>query len=209
MFLKELPSFWKTQKIPRLCYNCGYIKLKLIGMMGRVWKWKQGRSYYDNNMNISHCFFSRSLTYYGDGGVIYVNDGSYSMNFNYSMFYYCSQNGEAIYISSSISCLRMLCANRCSASQFHFAYLNASMMNQVQYISVWNCSHTTSGDFSIYLSSGSQMVEDTNSSMNNAIWGSGIVFESPSFFTCSHCTFSNNKVSGYICIRFYSTSGTI
>jgi len=32
----------------------------------------QGRSYVDKNINISLCFFERSLTYSGDGGVTYV-----------------------------------------------------------------------------------------------------------------------------------------
>jgi len=45
--------------------------------------------------------------------------------------------------------------------------------------------------------------------MNNAEMISGIGIYSPSSFTSSHCTFSNNKVSTYICIMFYSNSGTI
>ena len=45
--------------------------------------------------------------------------------------------------------------------------------------------------------------------MNNVIQGSGIWINSPSSFTSSQCTFSNNKVSEGICIYFYSTSGTV
>ena len=76
----------------------------------------QGRSYVDKNINISNCFFSRSSSYSGDGGVIYVNVGSYSMNVNYSMFYncVCSSHGGVIYFDSSNSYLRMICANSCS-----------------------------------------------------------------------------------------------
>jgi len=172
----------------------------------------QGRSYVDKNINISNCFFSRSSSYSGDGGVIYVSASSCSMNVIYSMFYncVCSSHGGAIFFSSSNSCLRMICANSCSASSwYHFAYLIASQVNQVMYLSVSNCSHTTSGTSSILIEAGDQRVDNTNSSMNNAYQVSGIYISSPSSFTSSHCTFSNNKVSHSICIHFFSTSGTI
>jgi len=45
--------------------------------------------------------------------------------------------------------------------------------------------------------------------MNNGRECSAIGISSPSTFTSSHCTFSNNKVYRYRCITFYSTSGTI
>ena len=168
----------------------------------------QGRSYFDKNINISNCFFSRSMVYSGDGGVIYVTASSYSMNINYSMFYNCiANNGGAIYFSSTNSYLMMICSNRCSASTRQFALLSASQVNQVEYLSISNCSHTTAGDYSIQLSSGNQRVDNTNSSMNNAYRHSGIIIYSPSSFTSLHCTFSNNKVSHSNCIWFYS--GTI
>jgi len=113
----------------------------------------QGRSYVDKNINISNCFFSRSSSYSGDGG---VTASSCSMNINYSMFYncVCSGDGGAIYFSSSNSYLRMICANSCSVYNFHFAYLYASQVNQMEYLSVSNCSHTTSGYYSTWLQSG-------------------------------------------------------
>jgi len=48
-----------------------------------------------------------------------------------------------------------------------------------------NCSilQSTSGSYSIYLSSGYQRFENTNSSMNNAYQVSGILIYSPSSFT--------------------------
>jgi len=133
------------------------------------------------------------------------------MNINYSMFYncVCSGDGGAIYFSSSNSYLRMICANSCSGSHYHFAYLYASQVNQVEYLSVSNCSHTTSGSYSILIVYGDQRTDNTNSSMNNVEDNSGICIYSPSSFTSSHCTFSNNKVSDWICIHFYSSSGTI
>jgi len=171
----------------------------------------QGRSYLDKNINISNCIFSRSSQYSGSGGVIFVSGGSFIMNLNYSMFNncVCSQYGGAIYFSSTFSSIRMICANSCSANWPHFSWLQASQVNQVEYLSVSNCSHTTSGYYPIYLYTGDQRVDNTNSSMNNAIQGSSILIESPSSFTSSHNTFSNNKVADSICLRFSSFSITI
>ena len=170
----------------------------------------QGRSYVDKNINISLCFFSRYSSYSGSGGVIYVFGVSYSMNVNNSMFYNClANNGGAIYFESTNACLRMICSNSCSASWSHFSYLVASQLNQLEYLSVSNCSHSTSGYYSIRLYTGNQIVDNTNSSMNNALQTSGIYISSPSSLSSSHCTFSNNKVSHSICIEFSSTSGTI
>jgi len=217
--LKEVAKFLKNPKnypiVPLLSFRLNDEKIICnVGLGCESESIGQGRSYVDKNINISLCFFSRSLSYSGDGGVIYVNGGSYSMNVNYSMFYYCvcSNYGGAIYFSSPNSYLRMICANSCScgaSSRYHFAYLSASPVNQVEYLSVSNCSHTTSGYLSIHLESGYQRVDNTNSSMNNAERVSGIGIIYPSSFTSSHCTFSNNKVSDSICMLFYSTSGII
>jgi len=166
----------------------------------------QRRSYVNVSIDISNCFFKRSSSFSGMGGVICVSVSSCSMNVNYWMFHncVCSSFGGAIYFSSSNSYLRMICANSCSASSwYHFAILSASQVNQVEYLSVSNCSHATSGYNSIYLSSGDQRADNTNSSMNNAIGYSGISISSPSSFTSSHFTFSNNNVSYGICIGFY------
>jgi len=94
------------------------------------------------------------------------------MNVNYSMLYncVCSNHGGAIWTSSS-SYLKMICANKCScgaSSGGHFSYLGASQMNQVEFLSVSNCSHTTSGYYPIRLYYGNQRIDNTNCSMNNA-----------------------------------------
>ena len=171
----------------------------------------QGRSDVDKNIDISNCFFSRSSSYSGSGGVIYVNGGSYSMNVNYSMFYncVCSSHGGAIYFYSSNSCLRMICANSCSASERFFATLRALEGNHVDYLSVSNCSRNTSGGYPILFFAGNQGVDNTNSSMNNAYQNSGISINYPSSFNSSHCTFSNNMALNSMCISFESDSGTI
>jgi len=171
----------------------------------------QGRSYYNVSIDISHCFFSRTSQFSGDGGVICVDVGSLSMNMNYSMFCSCfASSYGAINFRSSNSCLKMICANKCNASNnYHFAYFRTSQINHVEYLSVSNCSYSTYQYWSTYLQYGDQKFVNTNSSMNNAYQGSGICFFSPSSFTNTYCTFSNNKVSFGVCINFYSTSGTI
>jgi len=214
--IKTITGFWKkaiiTPNVPQFCLNENDI-IWGVGLGCVKELMDQGQSYSQMNINISYCSFSRYSSYSGDGGVIHLY-GSYSMNANYTMFYncVCSQSGGAIHLSSSNSFLRMICAYRCSCgAEFlnHFAYLKASQMNNVDYLSVAYCSHTTSGYYPINLYTGNQSFSNTNSSMNNAIAISGINVNYPSSFTSSHCTFSNNKVSENRCIHFYSTSGTI
>jgi len=170
----------------------------------------QGRSYVDRSINISNCFFTRYLTYSGWGGIINVYVSSCSMNINFSIFYdcVCSMGGGAICFISSYSCLRMRWANSCSAASYHFSWIQAPQMNHVEFLSVSNCSHTTSGYYSIELAYGDQRVDNTNSSMNNAIEGSCIRIYNYSSFESSYCTFSNNKVNHSICIYIRSSSGT-
>ena len=115
---------------------------------------EQGRSYMDKSIQISNCFFSRSSLFSGLGGVIFMDGGSYSMNINYSMFNncICSDSGGAIFFFSPISNIRMICANRCTCGQlYHFAYLYSVQVNQVEYLSVSNCSYSRSGFFAFAL----------------------------------------------------------
>jgi len=171
-----------------------------------------GRSYFNNSINISLCFFSRSLTFTGNGGVVFVSGGSYSMNINNSMFYNCSCRGDggAIFFYSFNSNLRMICVYRCSASHmYHSAYIQASQVNFAEYLSLSSCSFDTAGDYSLRLYYGNQNVNNINNSLNKANMVSGILIASPSSFTSTHCTFSNNKVSDCNCIYFYSESGAI
>jgi len=85
----------------------------------------QGRSFYQKNIYISHCFFSRSIVYTGNGGIIYVDSGAYSMDVIYSMFFNCasSSKGGAIYFRSSNSSLRMICADCCYGGDYEKTYL--------------------------------------------------------------------------------------
>ena len=173
----------------------------------------QGRSYYQVSVEISQCFFSRTLPVNGHGGIIKVFEGSMSMSVSDSMFYSCSSYywGGAIFFSSSNnSILKRICALKCYASAYqHFAYLFSSQINQVEYLSLASCSNTTSGYRSVSILSGKQRVNYSNFSMNNAIKHSTITFDHPDSLSSSFCTFSNNNVSENICIYFFICSGSL
>jgi len=148
-----------------------------------------GRSYADESINVSYCFFLRSTIFSGDGGVIFTSGGSYNLRVFNTMFYncVCSNYGGAIYFCSSNSILFYNCGNRCScgvSSNYHFAYIS-SQENNVDYLSVANCSHSTNGYYTFRFVSGKQRVDHTNSSMNKAFLGSGICIDSPISFTSS------------------------
>jgi len=214
--VNTMAKFWGGEKYPSIdpllsfWLNDNDIIIIGLGLGCKNESIDQGRSYMDSNINISECFFLRYSQYSGNGGVIYVSVSSFSMNVNYTRFYNClSNNGGAIYFHSQDLCICMTCAYRCSASYYHFAYLRASLLNQIEYLSVSKCSHTTSGYYSVFIMSGNQRINNINSSMNNAIQISGIDIESPSSLTSSLCTFSHNKVSDSRCIYIYYSSGII
>jgi len=167
-----------------------------------------GRSYSNVNLEISDCFFRRLTQYSGNGGVIYIVGASYSMSLSYIMFYNCQSNyGGAIFFNSSNSVMKMICANRCSALSYHFAFLYASELNQVEYQSISACSYESIGFYSIYVYKGNQTVDNTNSSMNTAERMSAIGIIYPSSFKSTFCTFSNNNATDRTCLWFYYYSG--
>jgi len=174
----------------------------------------QARIHFEDSFEINFCFFKRLTQYSANGGVIFIDGGSYSMNLTNSMFYNCSSssNGGAIYFNSSYSNLRMICANRCSCGASKvgsFADLRASQVNQLEFLSLSICSPAISGYDSVFLNNGDQRVDNTNSSMNSAIQGSGIYINNPSSFSGEYCTFSNNTARDGVCIDIYTATGTI
>jgi len=171
----------------------------------------QGRSYLNNNIEVFGCSFFRSSMFSGDGGIIYVLGDSFSMNVSQSVFFGCiSYNkGGAIYFNSLNSAMNLLCAQRCSASQYHFAYLRAKLKNHIEYLSISNCSYVTSGYYSLWLQDGEQRMGLTNFSLNNANQVAGIYVYSSKSFISSYCTISKNQAYEGICILFWYDSGKI
>jgi len=185
------------------------IKIFILGCINE--KESQGRSYYQEDIKISDCFFLRFVEYSGNGGIICVSGESFSMNVSFTLFFncLCSLDGGAIWFSSTNSDIKMSCANRCSSSRGMFAYFNSSKNNSIEYLSVSLCSYSSSGRYPIWIELGNQKTTNTNSSMNKAYRGSGFLFKSPSSFSCSHCSFSNNIVSNSVCINFQKHTGTM
>ena len=174
---------------------------------------EKGRSFENSNIEITICFFFRSLTFSGTGGVIYVVHGALSMKISLSMFYQCrcTLDGGAVFFVSANSQLRMVCANRCycgSSYKYHFAYLCSSFENTIEYLSVSFCTYNTRAWSPIWLDSGIQKFDNTNSSMNKNDIFSGSFFISSSSFISTHCTFSNNNANSNG-IWFFSHYGSI
>jgi len=172
-----------------------------------------GRSYVNENISISNCYFSRVSQLSGSGGVIFVTDEgfprskSYTLSISYSMFFNCSCSGSggSIYFYSLKSEIIMICANRCSCNYGYvglFAYFGVSLNNTVEYLSVSKSVLVDGANCPIYLNYGYQRIQNINSSMNNANGFSGIGVIDPLSFLGTHCTFSNNFASKYSCIGF-------
>jgi len=176
----------------------------------------QGRSYFQKSVDISECMFIRLARFEkGAGGVIYIYEGSYSLKIIYSVFYNCScsSDGGAIFSYKSKNAdLRMICANRCFALYYCFAYINSQKINNGEYLSISACSITKSNvtpieRYPICFLSGNQNANNVNSSMNTDNTCSGISFMQSLSFSCSHCTFSNNKAYLCNCIELDSADG--
>ena len=103
----------------------------------------------------------------------------------------------------------MICSHRCKSSYRHFAYLYTSGINHVGFLSISSCSHLSNGFHSFSMDYGDQTIVNSNSSLNIAQGCSGIVTETPNSFLCKFCSFSNNRVSGSICICLSRSSGEI
>jgi len=169
-----------------------------------------GRSYAEESINISMCFFSRLNCYQDYGGVIYVNCPSQSMNVSNSMFYNCSSvnQGGAIWFSSTNSILKMLCVHGCSSQRYLFSMILCVNINEIDFLSVSSCS-LSSGLITMWLECGNQKMGNSNNSMNYVHEYSGVIINSPNSFASNYCTFSNNHVEHYICIYFYRNTGTM
>jgi len=171
----------------------------------------QGRAFYNCNVSIINCFFSRISTLSGSGGVIYISGGTYTLIVSESMFYgcSCSDEGGALYFSSFNAFLNKICANNCSVTTYyHFAYIHSTKTIYVDYLSVSLCSYKYIGYYPIYLRGGKQDFQISNSSLNSVDQVSGVCFSQTSSFNSSFCTISNNNAK-WLCIWFYYSTGKV
>jgi len=161
------------------------------------------RSYYQQDIKVSYCVFSRSSMLDDDGGIIFVNHNSLSMDVSYTTFYNCTAiNGGAISFSSGEdSILKAICAFQCSAlNNYHFGEIKSDSTNQLVFVSITSCSSSTKGFETIRFSWGDQIISDSNFSMNSAKKTAAFNSNTQDSAQASHCTFSNNNVSDDSCI---------
>jgi len=202
-----IPKCFKTEQLINQGKNIVILCL-CIGENNAV-----GRSYDGDSVNISDCFFTRMSQYNSAGGVIFISDTTKTSYISNCMFNNCATStdyGGAIFLTLSMSFMKMVCANRCSSQFCHFAWVKATLSNEAVLLSMTECSYTTNGDYSVCFSEGNPKVDFSNCSRNYAHVISGIYFYKPSTSSSSvMCTFSNNVVSAFMCIDFYSCSGTM
>jgi len=84
-------AFFRHSK-GRFLKNCVSVGMNCMNEME-----DQGRSYLNSYVNISNCFFSPSIQFVGNGGVIFV-DNLNSVFVSYTTFYNCgcTEKGGAI-----------------------------------------------------------------------------------------------------------------
>jgi len=175
-----------------------------------------GRSYYNTAVTIDNCFFTRSAVYTGNGGVIYRNFGSDTVSITNTVFYNCvvdgySGSGGAIYQDMDGKFyMKFVCAKNCRSQYLiNFAYLSGYNDDcKIEYLSMSGCSTSDEGQGSITVDSGKQVFEHSNSSLNNGMRSSSIIFQNPTSHTCSYCSFAHNHVSNERNIEFNGNTGT-
>ena len=192
----------------------GIIQLRFACVNEKI---SQGTSYLNTNIDVSDCFFERTLTFSGSGGVISIN-GQYYMNISFSMFSKCScsaQGGAIFFRNGKDTKLKAICGYQCSASSTpagHFIFEDITTVSKtIEYLSVSNCPNPSFSKPEGILVFFGQFVkiDNTNSSMNTAIQTPGIYFNNVNTFSCAYCTFSNNKATNSICIAFLFVTGSM
>jgi len=169
------------------------------------------RLFTDTNISVSDCVFVRINQLSDNGGIVFVYGGSYSLNVSETMFLNCSSsiNGGAIYFVSYNCELKMICAFRCSASNYgQYSYIITSTMSIIEYNSVTSSSSILTGYHSVYLHNGNLSVKETNSSKNKVTQGSSIYVSTSLIYFICHNTFCNSSTSHGICLGVSDCSGS-
>jgi len=188
----------------------------------------QGRSYSQNNINISNCIFTRyslysgntgDATYYGSagcGGVIFIDGGSFSMSVYDSSFFNCvaSSDGGAIFFHNSpYSLLKNVCGNRCSCgitSYYNFGMIGGKVYNNADLCSVIQCSpYEGNGEQTAFFYNGQQKINSINTTNNRVRKHSGMAFWNIETRTVRFSSLVNNVATQGGCLcqgqnEFYS-----
>jgi len=165
-----------------------------------------GRSYENEDVMVSNCFFSRIHSSLHKGSVIFIDCEKKKMNISNSMFYSCSSSddGGAIDVNVLYSDLRMICASNCFGVHHQFSRVIGKLYIKCGYLSIASCYNEKSRAFSLSLYHSNQYLGNTNSSMNFMEITPCFLFNWPSAFSGIYCTFSNNNASKGECLSFYN-----
>jgi len=169
---------------------------------------EQGRHYYESNLNISNCFFSRIQEFDGDGGVIFCTKECFQMILTKITFLNCSCSnvGGAVFSLCRNSNSSMICANMCSAMNIgQFAYFKLN--NNHEFMSVSRCSDSQKGSYSILFENGNVQLTNMNSSLNRVHMCSCLASCYPASYSCNWSTFANNYAYESSCLLFERNSG--
>ena len=183
------------------------------------------RSYSNEDLILTNCYFQRSNVCDYSGGVIYIYNTVNNLKLYFVSFFECGSklHGGAIYFDSTSSLefhiiLRNCLAHKCtctlnygSARDGHFCYLytrnNILYTNSIECSSISSCSNITDlGYSSTYLYNGNQSIISVNSSNNNAQRYSSFYFLYPNDFQLKFCYISMNVVTSFICLRYQGFS---
>jgi len=170
-----------------------------------------GRSYYQRDVDIMNCFFSRVSKLTGSGGVVCVEGGAFNMFVAYTMFYNCISTslGGAISFNSLNSKLRMICANKCYSERGLFVNSYSNNDNNAEFISISHCVNSNTGNYPIRLEKGNQVVNNINCSRNSVLYCSSLGFISPLMLKCTFCTITYNLASGTFSTYIHNCSGNL
>ena len=159
---------------------------------------------------INNCYFFRTHTYNGYGGIIYFYNMIVDLKISDCIFFNCSSNsqGGAIRIHcntvGSKSEFIRNCGYDCFASdQYQFALIafHWTNPNNASFISVSFCGRENNGRISFGIQGGNINLNNFNSSKNNNIDISGVSIGDPTFFNGKFWTIINNTVINQTIIR--------
>ena len=155
---------------------------------------------------ISNCYFTRSIFFSGNGGIIYINELNINLIVEFSIFFKCSctGGGGSIYyfcqLTYSSIYLTKICANEClcgsgNSGAFSLMLVNNDINNNISisYLSISKCANNGLGWRSIYSQYGNQNFNFINSSNNNCYSTSGIIYAHPKKLISKFSSFKYNN----------------
>ena len=161
------------------------------------------------NINIQYSFFYRINLFNGNGdgtsnlgGCIYISEVQCNLSIEDSVFYNSSSvgNGGAIYFSStySQSQLKRICGIKCLSNYYQFGFIktNNNYINQIEFISLSQCSYEYSqGYYTFQLNYGIQIISNVNSSNHLMKGHSGLSLADSNSINALYFNYFNCTVS--------------